>query len=217
MLPPELLLHVSAFLSTADKCSFVLVCRSFSVNVRWSDEERVEQLLALCSLRKDICTFSAPQIVFDSALGLAARCNFCWALALLEHEKVNPRSTPGIQHLLFSEVATIEDVDKLLDDPRLHPRHGVASVMDGGKLDILHHVLEDGRLNPSAENNASLLLAVQYGDPVMVAALLASDKVQATTEEILAAALNPGSAAVFQTLSVPLPLRFEGWPEPRRI
>lgn len=217
MLLPELLFLISSFLSTEDKCSFSLVCKAFSVNVCWSDEEKIEKLLAQCSVKKDISNFSASQRVFDSALGQAAKRNFACALLLLEDGRANPACTPGIEHLLFSEVASIQDVDKLLDDPRLHPWHGVASIVDGGKLDILQHVLDDRRLDPSVESNLAYLLAVQYGDPELVAALQYSGKVDPPTETILEAARARNSAAIFQILSLPLPLQFEGWPVPRRV
>lgn len=216
MLPPELLLQVSSFLSPEDKCSFALVCTTFSLYVCWSDEERVEKLLAQCAMKNDISTLSFPQRIFDSALEQAAKRDFSSALVLLEDGRANPSSSPGIEHLLFSEVDTIQDLIKLLDDSRLHPRHGVASVVDGGRLEILQHVLDDGRLDPAAEDNLALLFAVRYGDPALVDALQASGKVHASTEKILAAAASRSNAAIFQSLSLPLPLLFEGWPVPRR-
>jgi hypothetical protein len=212
MLPAELLLEISSFLSTEDKCSFALVCRSFSRNVCWSDEELVEHLLGRCMLDKNIDRFSAPQRVFDTALRKAAQQDFASALLLLEHGKADPSAFPDIADWLFADANNLNDVDKLLEDPRLRPQHGVASIVEGGRLEILKHILEDGRLDPAAENNLALLRAVQYGDPSLVDALISSGKVETSDQVVLSAALARGSTTICLRLSLPLPLTFREWP-----
>lgn len=215
MLPAELLLLISSFLRTEDKCSFALVCRAFAFNVCWSDEELTRQLLARCLSDKGIAGISAPQRIFDSALRRAAQEDFRLGMVLLRHGKANPATFREIEDWLLGDVDNVPDLETLLDDCRLWFLKGVASVVDGGRLKILQHVLEDGRLDPAAENNLALLRAVHNGDADLVRALMASRRVQ-VTPEIAAAASARGCPSILVHLSLPLPRTFAGWPVPLR-